>query len=134
MRIATNPLVAQLVLRQAYSQVTGGATLLSVLQAMAFGAVTKTLTGKVLVEAQAAGIVTKYQLETGAVATTPTDITEIGAWLLNLYDRAVAPTTQLFPLGYGQALSGDAAVYSWMLAQLQVVKAFSADFTSPGLR
>jgi hypothetical protein len=121
-------------LRQIYAAgvVSGG--LLSALTASAMGSVTKVATGKVLVEAQAAGVVTKYELETGAGAVTPTDVAEIGAWLLNLYDRAVAPTTQLFPAGYGQGLIGDANAYAWMLAQLQPVRSFSPDFTNPGFR
>lgn len=86
---------------------------------MAFGAVTKTMAGRVLIEASTGKASTRYQLEQGATAIQPSDITIIGAQLLNLYDAAVAQNQG----------ADDATLKTWMLGQLQIVRSFSTDHT-----
>lgn len=90
-------------------------------------------TGKILIEAQAAGVVTKYQVDSGGNAYGPSDILVLKAQLLNLHDRAIAPISQLFVQGYGQGLTDDAQIFAWMLAQLQVVNTYNPDFSTAGI-
>lgn len=119
------------------SAATASTTLVATLKAAAFGTVSKTLTGKVLIESQAGGIVARYQLPAGAAALQPQEVSAMLSRLLDLSDLAVAPTTAQ-PPGGGLAPStvgaNDVAILAWMLGQLQIVRSYGTDFSAPGLR
>lgn len=135
--LAATPEVTRLVLRQLASTAKGGATaLIDTLQSAAFGTVTKTLSGKVLIKAAAGGVVSEYSLPVGAGALQPQEIAAMLSRLLDLYDLAVAPTTAQ-PPGGGLTPgvgAGDDAVFAWMLGQLQIVRSYNTAHTNPGFR
>ena len=138
--MAATPEITRLVLRKlAGDAVAASATLTSVLNAAAFGTVSQTLSGKVVIEAQGAGTITRYELPTGRSALIPQEVSAMLSRLLDLYDRAVTPTSTMLQNGWGGGLTGgvganDAAILQWMLAQLAPIYAYSPDFSAPALR
>lgn len=110
--------------------------MLDALQTCAFGKVTTTLSGKVLIEAQADGVVSRYSLPAGAGALQPQEVAAMLSRLLDLYDLALLPTTGTPPGGGLTAGIGanDAAIRAWMLGQLQIVRRHGADFSTAGIR
>jgi hypothetical protein len=123
--------------RQLYSSaVTQANTTLQGALATAIAApLAATLAGKQVIEAQAEGVVTKYQLPSTLVGGSP-DLVAMWGQLQDLYDLALAPS----PGGALDAESANlphakgAAIYAWMLAHLKPVRAFAADHTNPGFR
>ncbi len=94
-----------------------------------------TLAGKQVIEAQADGVVTKYQLPPGLASQTP-DMVAMWGQLQDLYDKALAPAP-------GGALAAEttnlphaegAAIYAWMMGQLNIVRSFSTDHSWPNIR
>lgn len=110
--------------------------MLDSLQGAAFGKVTQTLSGKILIEAQADGVMSRYSLPQGASALQPQEVTAMLSELLDLYDRAVSSTTAQPPGGglTGGVGANDAAIRAWMLEQLQSVYRHGVDFSYPGTR
>lgn len=106
------------------------------MQAAAFGTVTKTLAGKVLIEASAGGVTSRYSLPVGVGALQPQEIAAMLSRLLDLYDLAVASPTGQPPGGglTGGVGAADAAVLAWMLGRLQIVRSYTTDHSNPGLR
>lgn len=86
-----------------------------------------------LIEAQAAGVASRYEVMT----PLPPDVVAAELErLLTLYELAIASTTAQppgagLPPGTG---ANDAAILSWMLGQLYVVRAHTADFSQPFFR
>jgi hypothetical protein len=112
--------------------VAAPATLSSVLNAAAFGTVSSALSGKIVIESQASGVVTRYQLPVGAGALQPQEVSAMLSRLLDLYDQAIAPSPGGgLPAGVG---ANDAAILAWMLGQLQVVRSYTVDFSQPFIR
>ncbi len=117
-------------------------SLSAALRAAAFGVAKTTLSGKVVIEAQASGIITRFQLPVGVGALQPQEVAALLSRLLDLYDRAVAPADQWFSTGYGAGLlfdppltaPTDVQILAWMLEQLQVIRSYATDFTNPFLR
>ena len=127
--------------RQLYSSAVAQAntTLQGALAAAAAPALAATLAGKQVIEAQAEGVVTKYQLPTGLASQTP-DVAAMWGQLQDLYDRALVPTTSV-PPGGGCAAettnlphAGGAAIYTWMMQQLTVIRSFGVDHSWPNIR
>ena len=123
--------------RQLYSSAVTQAntTLAGALAAAIAPALATTLAGKQVIEAQANGVVTKYQLPSGLTSSTP-DIAAMWGQLQDLYDLATAPAP-------GGALTSEsanlphtngAAIYSWMMGRLKVVRSFSTDHSWPNIR
>jgi hypothetical protein len=138
--VAAAPEITRLVLRKlAADAVTSASTLSSTLNAAAFGTVTQALSGKIVVEAQAAGVVTKYELPVGKSALIPQEVSAMLSRLLDLYDQAVGPATTSYVNGFGAALpsgvgGNDAAILQWMLGRLQVIRSLVKDHSDSQLR
>lgn len=94
---------------------------------------TQALSGKYLIEAQAAGVSSRYEVSANS---SPEEVATMLSRLLDLYDLAVASPTAQPP---GAGLTGgvgvpDAAILAWMLGQLQIVRAHTVDFSQPFIR
>ena len=119
--------------RQLYSSAVTAAntTLLAALATAIAPSLAAALAGKQVVEAQAQGVVTKYQLPAALAAQTE-DMAAMWGQLQDLYDAAIASgltaESQNLPHADG------AAIYAYMMAQLVVVRAFSADHSQPNFR
>lgn len=127
--------------RQLYSSAVAQAntTLQGALATAIAPSLAATLAGKQVVEAQSDGVVTKYQLPTGLGSQTP-DVAAMWSQLQDLYDRALQPITSV-PPGGGCAAEDHAlpdpkgaAIYTWMMQQLTVVRAFGTDHSWPNIR
>lgn len=89
-----------------------------------------TLAGKQVIEAQAEGVVTKYQLPSTLVGGSP-DLAAMWGQLQDLYDLALAPEggalaaeTANLPHAKGEA------IYAWMMARLKPIRAFASDHSN----
>lgn len=94
---------------------------------------TQALSGKYLIEAQAAGVTSRYEV---SAAASPDEVATMLSRLLDLYDLAIASTTAQPPGGglTGGVGAPDAAILAWMLGQLQIVRSYNMDHTNPGIR
>ena len=123
--------------RQLYaSAVTQNQTLQAALAAAIAPSLAAALTGKQVVEAEAQGVVTKYQLPAALSAQTP-DVASMWGQLQDLYDRSLLPTTNNPPGGGCAAESGStpsAAIYAWIMGQLTIYRSFQEDFSLPNVR
>ena len=127
--------------RQLYSSAVAQAnsTLQGALATAIAPSLAAALAGKQVIEAQADGVVTKYQLPVG-LGGQSVDMAQMWGQLQDLYDRAIAPTSSV-PPGGGLAAETDnlphvegAAIYAWMMGQMSLVRAFSTDHSNPNLR
>jgi hypothetical protein len=132
--------VTRLVLRSVYANANGVSTLLVALNTAALATAPAVLAGKQVIEAQAVGVVTKYQFPAGAAGLQLQDVAAMWSRLLDLYDRALVATT-VSPPGGGLAAESanipDAkgvAIYNWMMGQLTVIRSFSMDHSWPQIR
>ncbi len=108
-------------------------TLTATLNAAAFASSPQVLAGKQVVEAQANGIATRYQFPVGMYALQAQDVAAMWSRLLDLYDQSQVSTTNVPPGGGLAPEAGpgpSSAIYQWMLGQLQVIRAFSTDFST----
>lgn len=118
---------------KAQSQTLGAALAAAVAPSLAAA-----LAGKQVIEAQADGVVTKYQLPPSLSASTP-DVAAMWGQLYDLYDLATQPVTSV-PPGGGITAEEDtdtapsAAIYAWILGRLKVVRSFSTDHSASNLR
>jgi hypothetical protein len=114
--------VTRLVLRKLAADATlNGKPLADVLQSVAFGTVTQAISGKILVEARADGLTSRYELPVGQGALQPQEVSAMLSRLLDLYDAAVAalPTNPT-----------DAAILSQMLGQIYPVRSYFTAFNT----
>lgn len=127
MHIAATSAIIRLVLRKlAADAATASTLLLTTLKAAAFGTVTQTLSGKIVVEAQADGVITKYQLPIGDAALQPQEVAAMLSGLLDLYDRIIATG---LTAGVG---ANDTAIVSAMLAEIYPIREVKNNYS--GLR
>lgn len=122
--------------RQLYSSaVTQGVTIQTALATAAAPALAAALAGKQVVEAQADGIVTKYQLPPGLTSQSA-DVAAMWGRLQDLYDLALQPTTSIPPGGgcSAETTTASAAIYAWIMGRLQVIRAFSTDHSNGLIR
>lgn len=123
--------------RQLYSSAVTSAntTLAGALATAIAPSLAATLAGKQLIEAQADGVVTKYQLPPSLISSSP-DVAAMWGQLQDMYDLALAPapggalTAETDPLPHANG----AAIYAWMMARLKPIRAFSADHSWPNIR
>lgn len=125
MSIAATSSIIRLVLRKlAADAVTASATLKATLTAAAFGTVTQTLSGKIVVEAQAGGVITKYQLPSGSDGLQPQEVADMLSRLLDLCDQVIATG---LPSATG---APDAALLVAMLGSIQPIREVRSDFST----
>jgi hypothetical protein len=133
--------VKRLALRQLYAATVTAANsqLGAALLAAAGPSYNAAMAGKQVVEAQAEGVVTKYQLPPG-LGVQSDQVASMWSELLDLYDLAQQPTTSIPP---GAGLPAETAnlpdakglaIYNWMLGRLAVIRSFSTDHGNPALR
>lgn len=138
--MAERPEITRLVL-QYYAQqaIAAGQTLGAFLTNAAMALVPGVMAGKIVIEAETAGSMTKYELPPGRLSLTPVEIAAMMSRLVDLYYIAIAPVTTQFATLYGAGLVGglgpqDAAILAWMLQQLTVIRSFSIDHSQPNIR
>lgn len=99
-----------------------------------------TLAGKQVIEAQGDGVVTKYQLPLAATGAQSSEIAIMWGQIQDLYDLSLTSTTAVPPGGGCAAETGPlpsangAAIYTWIMGQLTVYRAFQDDFSLPNIR
>lgn len=136
--MAANVAVVRLIFRSIYAAAISAppTPLQAELLSACLAAAPALLTGKQVVEAEASGITTKYQIPPVTSGMSLGDIAAALERLLTLYELALMPVTAVPP---GAGLTGgvgpdDAAIYAWMMSQLAVVRSFSVSHVNPGMR
>ena len=133
--------VKRLALRQLYAAtvVAANSQLGAALLAASGPSYNAAMAGKQVVEAQAEGVVTKYQLP--ALSGVQSDqVASMWSELLDLYDLAQQPVTAIPPGGALPAETANlpdakgAAIFNWMLGRLVVIRSFTSDHSNPGIR
>lgn len=121
--MAASSATVRLVLRKlANDAATASATLGATLKAVAFGSVSAVVSGKDVIEVQAEGVVTKFQIPTGGSALQASDVTEMLSRLLDLYDAVVATVGE----------EDDEEILAAMLARIVPIREVASNFR--GLR
>lgn len=135
--VPVNVDVKRAAFRQLYSSaVTQSTTTLQGALAVAIApSLAASLAGKQIVEAQANGVVTKYQLPSELHSSSP-DVAAMWGQIQDLYDKALSPapggalTTEIANLPHANG----AAIYAWIMGQLKVVRSFSTDHSWANIR
>jgi hypothetical protein len=124
--VPTSTETKRLILRKLAADASAsGASLSDTLNAAAFGTVTFTLSGKVLVEARGEGTVARYELLSAVQGIRPQDVQDTLSQLLDLYDAAVSASA---------TGASDTVLLAYMLGQIVPIRAHVPDFSNTGIR